>query len=60
MEKAVLYIALLELSKRDDVLYKVAINEVVGLAKIFGAEDSHEFVNGVLDKAAPIIRPRRK
>ncbi len=30
------------------------------LAKSFGAEDSHKFVNGVLDKAAPVIRPNKK
>ena len=39
--------------------YKVAINEAIELAKTFGAEDSHKFVNGVLDKAAPVIRPRK-
>lgn len=54
-----LRIALFELSKRDDVPYKVAINEAIELAKTFGAEDSHKFVNGVLDKAAPVIRPRK-
>ena len=56
VEKAVLF----ELSKRDDVPYKVAINEAIELAKTFGAEDSHKFVNGVLDKAAPVIRPHKK
>lgn len=60
VEKAVLRIALFELAKRDDVPYKVAINEAIDLAKTFGAEDSHKFVNGVLDKAAPQIRPRKK
>ncbi len=60
VEKAVLRIALFELSKRDDVPYKVAINEAIELAKTFGAEDSHKFVNGVLDKAAPVIRPHKK
>lgn len=50
VERAVLRIALFELSKRDDVPYKVAINEAIELAKTFGAEDSHKFVNGVLDK----------
>ena len=48
-----------ELSKRSDVPYKVAINEAIELAKSFGAEDSHKFVNGVLDKAAPVIRPNK-
>lgn len=57
--KAVLRIALYELSKRSDVPYKVAINEAIELAKSFGAEDSHKFVNGVLDKAAPVIRPNK-
>lgn len=60
VEKAVLRVALYELAKRDDVPYKVAINEGIELAKTFGAEDSHKFVNGVLDKAAPHIRPRKK
>ncbi|MDY0970622.1 transcription antitermination factor NusB [Siccibacter turicensis] len=60
VERAVLRISLYELSKRDDVPYKVAINEGIELAKTFGAEDSHKFVNGVLDKAAPQIRPHRK
>lgn len=59
VEKAVLRIALYELSKRSDVPYKVAINEAIELAKSFGAEDSHKFVNGVLDKAAPVIRPNK-
>ncbi|MCX2200052.1 transcription antitermination factor NusB [Pantoea agglomerans] len=60
VEKAILRISLYELSKRNDVPYKVAINESIELAKVFGAEDSHKFVNGVLDKAGPQIRPNRK
>jgi transcription antitermination protein NusB len=39
-----------------DVPYKVVINEAVSLAKKFGAEDSHKFINGVLDKAAAVTR----
>lgn len=60
VERAILRLALYELSKRPDVPYKVAINEAIELAKTFGAEESHKFVNGVLDKAAPYIRPNRK
>jgi len=30
--------------------YKVAINEAIAVAKIFGSEDSHKYVNGILDK----------
>ena len=60
VERAILRLALFELSKRQDVPYKVAINEAIELAKTFGAEDSSKYVNGVLDKAAPAIRPRKK
>ncbi|KFB87248.1 transcription antiterminator NusB [Serratia grimesii] len=60
VERAVLRIALFELKMREDVPYKVAINEAIELAKTFGAEDSHKFVNGVLDKVAPSIRKKNK
>jgi N utilization substance protein B len=56
VEKAVLRVSIYELKFREDVPYKVAINEGIELAKMFGAEDSHKFVNGVLDKAVKIIR----
>lgn len=59
VERAVLRIALFELKMREDVPYKVAINEAIELAKTFGAEDSHKIVNGVLDKAAPSIRKKK-
>ena len=59
VERAILRLALFELSKRQDVPYKVAINEAIELAKTFGAEDSHKFVNGVLDKVAPSIRKKK-
>lgn len=60
VEKAVLRVALFELSKHDDVPYKMAIDEVVKLAKTFGAGDSHKFVDGVLSRTAPVIHPRGK
>jgi len=50
IEKAVLRLATYELTFRKDVPYKVAINEAIELAKIYGAEDGHKFVNGILDK----------
>ncbi|MGL4861443.1 MAG: transcription antitermination factor NusB [Enterobacteriaceae bacterium] len=58
VEKAILRLALYELSRRQDVPYKVAINEAIELAKIFGAEESHKFINGVLDKVAPQVRKK--
>ena len=56
VEKAVLRIATYELTARIDVPYKVVINEAIELAKSFGAEESHKFVNGVLDKAVKTLR----
>jgi Transcription termination factor len=56
VERAILRLSSYELKFREDVPYKVAINEGIELAKIFGAEDSHKFVNGVLDKAVKHLR----
>lgn len=50
VEKAILRLAAFELTFRKDVPYKVVINEAIELAKAFGAEDAHKFVNGILDK----------
>lgn len=56
VELAVLRIGAYELIERLDVPYRVAINESVELAKIFGATESHRYVNGVLDKLAHKVR----
>ena len=58
VERAILWIAGYELSRRPDVPYRVVINEAVELAKKFGAEQGHRFVNGVLDKAARRLRAK--
>ncbi len=50
VEKAILRIAVFELKESKDVPYKVVINEAIEIAKSFAADDSHKFVNGVLDK----------
>lgn len=57
VERAILRVALYELLTRVDIPYRVTINEAVQLAKKFGAEQGHTFVNGVLDQAARSIRP---
>lgn len=59
IERAILRVAMYELSKRHDVPYKVVINEAIELGKTFGAEDSHKFVNGVLDKAVSKVRQKK-
>lgn len=56
VEVNVLRIGSFELLRRMEVPYRVAINESVELAKIFGATDSHRYVNGVLDKVAQKAR----
>lgn len=56
VERAALLIGLYELQFRRDVPYRVAINEAVELAKSFGAEQGHKFVNGLLDKVAKELR----
>ena len=57
VELAILRLAGYELSFRMDVPYKVIINEAIELAKTFGAEAGHKFINGILDKVALDIRP---
>ena len=52
VERAILRISVYELINHLEVPYKVVINEGVNLAKCFGAEGSHKYVNGVLDKVA--------
>ena len=55
--RAILLLGLAELKFRDDVPSKVVINEAVELAKSFGGTDGYKFVNGVLDKLTPQLRP---
>jgi N utilization substance protein B len=65
VERAVLRIGVYELLNRLDIPYRVIINESVDLAKYFGADGSHKYVNGILDKIAQkergveISRPKR-
>ena len=57
VERAVLRLSVWELEQRQDIPYRVVINEALELAKVFGAEDGHKYVNGVLDKIAKLLRP---
>ena len=52
IERAVLRVAAYELRFRQDVPYRVVINEAIETAKRFGSEHGHTYVNGVLDRAA--------
>jgi transcription antitermination protein NusB len=57
IELALLRLGTLELKNRIDVPYRVVIDQYVDLAKTFGAEEGHKYINGVLDKLAGILRP---
>ena len=50
VDKALLRVGTYELMFRHDVPFRVVINESIMLAKQFAEQDSHKFVNGVLDK----------
>ncbi|VFP81198.1 Transcription antitermination protein NusB [Buchnera aphidicola (Cinara kochiana kochiana)] len=50
IEQAILRLSSHEITQRLDIPYKVIINEGIELAKIFGSQKSHTFINGVLDK----------
>lgn len=52
IELTVLRIAVYELEHQLEIPYRVIINEALELTKIFGAEDSFKYINGVLDKIA--------
>ena len=56
VEIAIMRIGVYELQHRLDVPYKVAINEAVKLAKTYGAEDGHKYVNSILDRVARKLR----
>ena len=56
IERAILHIGCYELEYHDDIPWRAAVNESVELAKIFGAENSYKYINGILDKVAKELR----
>ena len=56
IEYAILLLGGYELMYQYDVPYRVVINEAINLAKNFGAQDAHKFVNSVLDRIAKDVR----
>lgn len=61
VELAILRLAVHELLHRRDIPPVVSINEAVELAKAFGGDDSHRFVNGILDRVKEgLDRPLRE
>lgn len=56
VERAILWLGTYELKNHLEIPYKVIINESVELSKKFGADQSHKYINGILDKVAKQIR----
>mgnify|MGYP001815074286 CR=1 FL=1 len=56
VELAVLRLGTYELLYHPEVPYRVIINEAVELAKMFGADQGHRFVNGIMDRLAASLR----
>lgn len=56
IERAILRVAVHELSSRQEIPVSVVINEAIEIAKKYGTADSPAFVNGILDEIAVTIR----
>ena len=59
MDRNILRIASFELLFSAETPPKVAINEAIDLAKMYGDDDSGRFVNGVLDKVLKNLKKER-
>ena len=58
VEASILLSGAYELTNDPQTPYRVIINEAIELAKAFAADDSHKFVNGVLDKVIKSLNKR--
>jgi N utilization substance protein B len=56
VEAVILLIAAFELTHCPETPYRVILNEAIELAKRFGGNEGHRYVNGVLDKVAGRVR----
>ncbi len=57
IELAILQLSTYEVLYQPKLDYKIILNEAIELAKVFGAVDSHRFVNGALHQVAKEARP---
>ena len=57
VERAILRLGAHELRSMAEIPWRTVINEAVELAHAFGADQSHKYVNGVLDRVARRLRP---
>lgn len=55
--RAILHLGMYEIMYQPALPLRVILNESVELARLFGAEDSYKYINGVLDRAGQRLRP---
>ena len=55
VDRNILRLAIFEILLDNKVPVKVAINEAVELAKIFGSDNSSKFINGVLGSVSTLV-----
>ena len=60
IDRNILRIAIFEFLVGDETPVKVAINEAVELAKLFGSDSAPRFINGVLGSLADLIPQLRQ
>ena len=58
IERGCLWIGAYELQRCPDVPWRVVLNEATQLGKDFGGADGHKYVNAVLNRLAPGVRPQ--
>ena len=56
IERSILLMGAWELVHKQEIPYRVTINEAIELGKRFGGTDGHKYVNGVLDRLAATVR----
>ena len=56
VERAILRLGAFELEFHPEIPYRVILNEAVELAKTYGAEQGHKYINAVLDRLALTLR----
>ncbi len=57
VEKAIMMIGVYEFKNQMETPYKVILNEAIELAKQYGGDGAHTFINGTLHKAYVKLRP---
>ena len=60
VDRSILRMATYELMYLEEVPINVSINEAIEIAKRFGSDESPQFINGVLDRVASLVRNRLK